>query len=92
MEQADECKKLFDSGDIEGAKQILESACANKTRFLMEYNQGPSKTDAFVLFAVKHGCKVYNLNYNAYVVMNMPNYDLIWEDDLTKIWTGVETT
>ena len=84
-----ECRKLFNSGDILAATQILESARINNTRILIEYNQGPGKSDAFVIFAVKHGCQVYNFNYTTYLVMNLP-HDMMHmhqQDDVTMDWT-----
>jgi hypothetical protein len=79
-----ECRKLFHSGDIVSATQILESARENNTCILIEYNQGPGKGDAFVIFAVKHGCKVYNFNCTTYVVMNRLMRE---QDDTTNDWT-----
>jgi hypothetical protein len=70
------------------ATQILESAYKNKTRFLIEYNQGPGKGDAFVTFAVKHGCKIYNFNYTTYVVMNLPPDMMRQEDEITDMYTN----
>jgi len=82
-----ECRKLFNSGDITSATQVLEYARENNTRILIEYNQGPSKGDAFVIFAVKHGCKVYNFNNTMYVVMNVPHI-MMRDDDVTMDWTS----
>lgn len=81
-----ECRKLFHSGDIESATQILEFARENNTRIIIEYNQGPGKGDAFVVFAVKHGCKVYNFNYTTYVVMNLSHTMMREQDDVTMDW------
>ena len=79
-----ECKQLFHSGKIDNATEILKSARENNTCILIEYNQGPGTGDAFVLFAIKHGCKVYNLNYNTYVAMNLPvNMN---QHDITHDW------
>ena len=80
-----ECRKLFYSGDIVNATHILESARENNTRIVIEYNQGPGIGDAFVAFAVKHGCKVYNFNYHTYVAMNLPPDMMSQQDEMVPL-------